>query len=159
MRTTIGITVGTLAGLVLAATLHAAAGAASTSLVDAAKSGDANAVRTLLQQKSVDVNATAVDGSTALHWAVQRGDARMVESLIRAGALDSTGATRLGMLEALPMAMGQAARRRIEREFTWDIAARRFAALYESLVGEQYEAAEHPQPTTWERVVGETIRW
>jgi len=37
---------------------------------------------------------------------------RALESLIRAGALDSTGATRLGMLEALPMAMGQAARRR-----------------------------------------------
>jgi ankyrin repeat protein len=86
LRTTIGITVGTAAGLVLSAALHAAAGAAATSLVDAAKSGDANAVRTLLQQKTVDVNATAVDGSTALHWAVQRGDARMVESLIRAGA-------------------------------------------------------------------------
>jgi DNA polymerase-3 subunit alpha len=37
---------------------------------------------------------------------------RALESLIRAGALDSTGATRLGMLEALPLAMGQAARRR-----------------------------------------------
>jgi DNA polymerase III subunit alpha len=37
---------------------------------------------------------------------------RALESLIRAGALDSTGASRLGMLEALPMAMGQAARRR-----------------------------------------------
>src|SRR5204863_3449532 len=86
LRTTLGITVGTAAAFVFAGALHAAAGAASTSLVDAAKSGDANAVRTLLQQKAVDVNATAVDGSTALHWAVQRGDARMVESLIRAGA-------------------------------------------------------------------------
>jgi ankyrin repeat protein len=86
LRTTMGMTVGTAAGLVLSAALHAAAGAASTSLVDAVKNGDANTVRTLLQQKTVDVNATAVDGSTALHWAVQRGDARMVESLIRAGA-------------------------------------------------------------------------
>jgi D-inositol-3-phosphate glycosyltransferase len=59
----------------------------------------------------------------------------------------------------LRAAMGQAARQRIEREFTWDIAARRFAALYQSLVSEQYEVAEHSQPTTWERVVGETIRW
>ena len=37
---------------------------------------------------------------------------RALESLIRGGALDSTGATRLGMLEAIPAAVGQAARRR-----------------------------------------------
>jgi ankyrin repeat protein len=86
LRTTLGMTVGTAAALVFAAALHAAGGASSTLLVEAAKSGDANAVRSLLQQRTVDVNAAAVDGSTALHWAVQRGDARMVESLIRAGA-------------------------------------------------------------------------
>jgi DNA polymerase III subunit alpha len=39
---------------------------------------------------------------------------RALESLIRGGALDSTGATRRGMLEALPAAMGQAARRRLD---------------------------------------------
>jgi DNA polymerase-3 subunit alpha len=39
---------------------------------------------------------------------------RALESLIRGGALDSTGASRLGMLEALPAAMGQAARRRLD---------------------------------------------
>jgi DNA polymerase-3 subunit alpha len=39
---------------------------------------------------------------------------RALESLIRSGALDSTGATRRGMLEALPAAMGQAARRRVD---------------------------------------------
>jgi DNA polymerase III subunit alpha len=39
---------------------------------------------------------------------------RALESLIRGGALDSTGATRLGLLEALPAAMGQAARRRLD---------------------------------------------
>jgi glycosyltransferase involved in cell wall biosynthesis len=59
----------------------------------------------------------------------------------------------------LRAAMGQAARQRVEREFTWDIAARRFAALYESLASEQCPPAEHPQPTTWERVVGDAIRW
>ncbi len=37
---------------------------------------------------------------------------RALESLIRGGALDSTGATRFGMLDALPAAMSQAARRR-----------------------------------------------
>jgi DNA polymerase-3 subunit alpha len=39
---------------------------------------------------------------------------RALESLIRGGALDSTGAARRGMLEALPAAMGQAARRRLD---------------------------------------------
>ena len=39
---------------------------------------------------------------------------RALESLIRGGALDSTGATRRGMLESLPAAMGQAARRRLD---------------------------------------------
>jgi DNA polymerase-3 subunit alpha len=36
------------------------------------------------------------------------GEQAALESLIRGGALDSTGASRLGMLEALPAAMGQA---------------------------------------------------
>ncbi|HVH00160.1 MAG TPA: DNA polymerase III subunit alpha [Miltoncostaeaceae bacterium] len=39
---------------------------------------------------------------------------RALESLVRGGALDSTGASRLGLLEALPAAMGQAARRRLD---------------------------------------------
>src|SRR5580765_1872260 len=63
-----------------------AAFAASTSLVDAARRGDADAVRTLLSSKSVDVNAPGAGGSTALEWAVQRDDAKMVDALIRAGA-------------------------------------------------------------------------
>ncbi len=37
---------------------------------------------------------------------------RALESLIRGGALDCTGATRAGMLDALPAAMAQAAKRR-----------------------------------------------
>ncbi len=37
---------------------------------------------------------------------------RALESLIRSGALDSTGASRKGMIDALPRAMGQAARAR-----------------------------------------------
>ncbi len=37
---------------------------------------------------------------------------RALESLIKAGALDSTGDTRMGMLEALPQAMGAAAKAR-----------------------------------------------
>ncbi len=37
---------------------------------------------------------------------------RALESLLRSGALDSTGASRKAMLDVLPQAMGQAARRR-----------------------------------------------
>ena len=37
---------------------------------------------------------------------------RALESLVRGGALDCTGATRLGMLETIPAAVGQASRRR-----------------------------------------------
>ncbi len=55
---------------------------------------------------------------------------RALESLIRGGALDSTGATRRGMLESLPAAMGQAARRRLD-----------LAAGQESLFGAMPEAA------------------
>lgn len=72
------------------------AAAPSTAIVDAARKGDAQIVRTLLQQKSVDVNATAVDGTTALHWAAERDDAGMVDMLIRAGASPRT-ANRYGV--------------------------------------------------------------
>ncbi len=41
---------------------------------------------------------------------------KALEGLIRSGALDSTGATRRGMLDALPAAMGQAARQRSDAE-------------------------------------------
>ena len=40
---------------------------------------------------------------------------RVLESLIRGGALDCTGATRAGMLDALPAALAQAARRRSDQ--------------------------------------------
>jgi ankyrin repeat protein len=74
----------------------AAVGAPARTLVDAARTGDAQVVRSLLQQNSVDVNATAVDGMTALHWAVQRDDTKMVEMLIRSGA-NVQSASRYGV--------------------------------------------------------------
>lgn len=54
-------------------------------LVEAAKSGDANAVRSLLAS-GADVNSTTADGSTALHWAVHRDDVALVDQLLSAGA-------------------------------------------------------------------------
>ena len=54
-------------------------------IVDAARRGDAPAVRSLIAKRA-DVNAPAPDGATALHWAAQRDDAPLMEALVKAGA-------------------------------------------------------------------------
>jgi ankyrin repeat protein len=64
-------------------------------LLEAAKSGDGAAVRTLVERRA-DVNATEPDGTTALHYAVQWNDREMVEALIRAG-VNVTATTRYGI--------------------------------------------------------------
>jgi len=81
-----------IAALLLAAWLPAVAAAtvavAKTGaelLVDAVKSADTEAVRTLLGQ-AVDANSSTVDGTTALHWAVHRDNLELVDLLIDAGA-------------------------------------------------------------------------
>jgi uncharacterized protein len=61
---------------------HAAA--RQVQLIDAVKSGDLAAVRTVLAQ--VDVNAGQDDGTTPLHWAVHLDRAQVVDLLIDAGA-------------------------------------------------------------------------
>ena len=80
-----------------AVALHAAG-----SVADAAKSGDAAAVKALLQQ-GADVNAAQGDGMTALHWAASRGDAAMAQMLLSAGA-NIRATTRLGGITALHLA-------------------------------------------------------
>ena len=77
----------------------ALATAADSRVALAAKSGDAAAVRTLIQQRA-DVNAPEVDGTTALHWAARSGDADLVNALLRAGAKAGT-ANRYGMTPLL----------------------------------------------------------
>ncbi|HEY6509896.1 MAG TPA: ankyrin repeat domain-containing protein, partial [Vicinamibacterales bacterium] len=62
-----------------------AASGADLRVVEAARNGDASAVRALVQKRA-DVTAAAPDGTTALHWAVRSGDADLVAVLIRAGA-------------------------------------------------------------------------
>ncbi len=62
-----------------------AAAAPDQRLAQAAKAGDAEAIRTLLQSR-VDVNASMPDGSTALHWAAYHDDLAMAEALLRSGA-------------------------------------------------------------------------
>ena len=56
-----------------------------TSLLNAVKSGDREAVRTLLKSRA-DVNAPEADGTTALHWAVRADDLETARLLLSAGA-------------------------------------------------------------------------
>jgi ankyrin repeat protein len=58
---------------------------AATPLINAVKTADKTAMRTLLDQR-VDVNAPEADGSTALHWAADGDEPEVVELLVRAGA-------------------------------------------------------------------------
>ena len=69
-------------GLALALTVLLAAG---TPLVDAARSGDAQAARALIEQ-GADVNLPEPDGTTALHWAAHRNDLELGAALLAAGA-------------------------------------------------------------------------
>ena len=61
------------------------AGGGRPPLVDAARNGDRDALRALLQ-KGANVNAAEADGTTALHWASYRDDVESADLLIRAGA-------------------------------------------------------------------------
>jgi ankyrin repeat protein len=80
------------------------AGAASAaengnrSLVDAAKQGDRQAMRSLLDS-GAKVDVAGADGMTALMWAAQRNDIEMADRLLRAGtdvkAANDYGATAL----------------------------------------------------------------
>ena len=65
-------------------------------LVEAVKAADVDAVRALVGDPAVDVDAAGPDGATALHWAVHRDDVRLVELLLEAGA-DVAAANRYGV--------------------------------------------------------------
>ena len=54
-------------------------------LVEAAKNGDRETLRALVEQKA-DVDAAEGDGATALHWASYLDDSEAADLLIRAGA-------------------------------------------------------------------------
>jgi ankyrin len=89
---------GTLRFLAAVACLSTPAFAADrdTRLADAARNRDVTAVRTLLQQKTIDVNAPGRDGTPALHWMVRVGDLDTAGQLLRAGA-DPKLVTRYGV--------------------------------------------------------------
>ena len=61
------------------------AAAVDTRVIDAARSGNATAVASLLRQR-VPVNAAEPDGSTALHWAARLDRVDIVQALLRAKA-------------------------------------------------------------------------
>jgi len=82
---------GLLVSAGLAVGLHAAPDA---TVADAARLGDAAAVKALLKG-GADVNAAQGDGMTALHWAAQKGDAELVGMLLSAGA-NVRATSRLG---------------------------------------------------------------
>ncbi len=92
--------------LLSVATLAAAEG--DLRLVEAAKSRDREAVRSLLQQQA-DVNAPQPDGATALAWAAHWNDLETADLLLRAGA-DVNAANDYGMTPlALACSKGSAA--------------------------------------------------
>jgi ankyrin repeat protein len=77
---------------------------ADTRLADAAMKRDTAAVRALMVQKGVDVNAPGRDGTPALHWLVRVNDVETASALIRAGA-DAKRPNRYG-LTPLAIAVG-----------------------------------------------------
>lgn len=91
---------GFVAALGMTALLSAAPSAAP--VADAARRGDLDTVRALLQQ-GADVNAPQGDGMTALHWAAERNDPDMAAMLVYAGANLSAG-TRIGHYTPLHLA-------------------------------------------------------
>jgi ankyrin repeat protein len=74
----LGLTLGLLCA-------SASLGADGPALVDAAKNGDVNAVRSLLK-RGADPNQAAPDGSTAVHWAVHGDHLALLSALLDAGA-------------------------------------------------------------------------
>ena len=87
MRINIRFLSGAVVGLVAVASIApVTTAAADLRLVEAAKHGDTEAVRTLLRE-GVPVNTPPPDGVTALHWAALGDDVEMADLLIRGGAL------------------------------------------------------------------------
>ncbi len=112
------------AGVVVLATAAVLMAAPSaTPVADAARAGDVDAVRALLQQ-GTDVNGAHGDGMSALHWAAQRGDRQMAEILVYAGA-KVTAVTRIGQYTPLHVAStaGNAALIELLLESGSDVAA------------------------------------
>ncbi len=73
-----------------------AAASADSRLADAAQRRDIPAMRALMTQKGIDLNAPGADGTPALHWMVRFNDLEQTGALLRLGA-DARRANRYGV--------------------------------------------------------------
>ena len=96
-----------LLGLPLGACPALAAETGTLSLVDAAKLGDREAVRSLLSNRTKQ-DVAGPEGTSALIWSAYRNDVEMADLLLRAGA-DAQAANEYGAT-ALYAAAANAAR-------------------------------------------------
>jgi ankyrin repeat protein len=76
---------GAIAVLLASASMLLAADS-TTTLLDAAESGDHAAAMRLASAKGINVNATGADGTTAIMYAAANDDLELVRALIKAGA-------------------------------------------------------------------------
>ncbi len=86
----------------LAAAILPLAASAEERLLSAARDGQLEVVRTLLEE-GADVNAARGDGLTALHLAAEGGHRAVAEALVAAGAAVDAG-TRIGGYTSLHVA-------------------------------------------------------
>ena len=87
---------GLVAAVMAACAGEAGAAGGRTPLMEAARKGDAAAVRALITQQPASVNAADADGTTPLHWATDLDDLATAQMLIRAGA-NAKAANRYGV--------------------------------------------------------------
>jgi len=81
-----------------------AAAAPPPTVVDAARTGDWNVVRSLVAANKAAANSADIDGTRALHWAIRAGEADIVDVLLKAGA-DATAKDRLDITPLFLAAM------------------------------------------------------
>src|SRR5690349_20298530 len=78
--------------------------AGPATLVDAARTGDWTAVRSMVATNKAAVTSADADGTRPLHWAIRANETEIADLLIRSGA-DAKAADRLGVTPLFLAAM------------------------------------------------------